>query len=126
MDIEEKVAEETVKENIEEINVKEPKIKEPEVQTPPKAETQKTATKQGVNRWIYILLAFFFGLFGFHRFYAKHLIAGIFYLIFFAIGSILSLIGVGVFILWIEALVCVYDIIRALMADVDSEGKIHV
>ena len=111
-----------------EVKVQEP-VQEPVMEEKPKMDerTVKKAEKNdGVNRWIYILLAFFFGMFGFHRFYAKHWVAGIFYILFCGIGTVLTIIGVGVFILWIEGLVCVYDIIRALMADKDEEGQIHV
>ena len=122
-----------------EVKVQEP-VQEPAMEEKPKMDEQinkehpqqvkKTVKKvkkdDGVNRWIYILLAFFFGMFGLHRFYAKHWIAGIFYILFCGIGTVLTIIGVGVFILWIEGLVCVYDIIRALMADRDEEGQIHV
>ena len=116
-----------VQEPVVEEPVVEPKVEEPVSKNEAFQEVKKTVKKTaGVNRWIYILLAFFFGLFGLHRFYAKHWVAGIFYIIFFGIGTLLTVIGVGVFILWIEALVCIYDIIRALMADTDEEGQIHV
>ena len=86
----------------------------------------KNAGKKGVNRWIYILLALFFGLWGFHRFYAGHALAGVCYLVAFGIGTLLTFIGVGVILLGIEGLVCLYDCVRALMADTDENGLIYV
>ena len=79
-----------------------------------------------VNRWIYVLLAFFFGLLGFHRFYAGHIIAGICYLVVFAVGTFLSIIGVGLILLCIEGLVCLYDVIRGLIANPDADGMIVI
>lgn len=75
--------------------------------------TGKTkAGKFGVNKILYILLAFFFGGFGVHKFYARKYFMGFIYLIF-------SWTYVPVVLGFIEALL-------ALSKPADSEGKIWI
>jgi len=79
------------------------------------------------NKVIYILLAFFFGLLGVHRFVAGHWFAGTCYLVTFGIGSLLTLFfGLGFIILGVEGLVCLYDIVKAAMTTADDFGNIVI
>ena len=88
-------------------------------------EEQKDVKK--VNKIVYILLALFLGLWGIHRFVAGHWFAGLCYLAVFFIGSILTFVfGLGLFILGIEGLVCIYDIIKAATAPADEYGMIVI
>ena len=88
---------------------------------------KEVPVNKGVNRVVYILLAFFFGMIGIHRFYAGHAFAGVCYLLCCIIGwSLTWFIGIGFIILGIELLFCLYDIIRAAFASEDEHGKIHV
>ena len=82
---------------------------------------------KGVNRFTYITIALFCGMFGCHRFYAGHWLAGICYLLTFMAGvSSVIFFGLGMIILTIELLVCLYDIVRALIAEPDANGLIVV
>lgn len=82
---------------------------------------------KSVNRILYILVAFFLGMLGVHRFIAGHWIAGLFYLAFFILGLVLTFVfGLGFFILAIEELVVIYDIVRAAFASADVQGNISV
>ena len=87
----------------------------------------KEIKEKRTNKIVYILLAFFFGLWGIHRFVAGHWIAGICYLITFIIGSLLTWVfGLGFFVLCIEGLVCIYDIIKAACKTSDEYGNIVI
>lgn len=80
-----------------------------------------------INKVVYVLLAFFLGLLGVHRFAAGHWFAGICYLVVFGIGSLLTFVfGLGFLILAIEELVCIYDIIKACLATSDERGEIAI
>ena len=88
---------------------------------------KEVPVNKGVNRVVYILLAFFFGTIGVHRFYAGHAFAGICYLLCSIIGwSLTWFLGIGFIILGIEMIFCLYDIIRAAFASADEHGRIHV
>ncbi|MBS6029088.1 MAG: TM2 domain-containing protein [Negativicoccus succinicivorans] len=88
---------------------------------------KEVPVNKGVNRVVYILLAFFFGTIGVHRFYAGHAFAGICYLLCSIIGwSLTWFLGIGVIILGIELIFCLYDIVRAAFATADEHGQIHV
>ena len=88
---------------------------------------KEVPVKKGVNRVVYILLAFFFGTLGIHRFYAGHAFAGICYLLCSIIGwSLTWFLGIGFIILGIELIFCLYDIVRAAFATADEHGRIHV
>lgn len=88
---------------------------------------KEVPVSKGVNRVVYILLAFFFGTLGIHRFYAGHAFAGICYLLCSIIGwSLTWFLGIGFIILGIEMIFCLYDIVRAAFASADEHGKIHV
>lgn len=65
-----------------------------------------------VNKLSYILLTLFLGGFGIHKFYSKHYIAGIFYLLFF----------------WtfIPGLIALVEFIIACCKSADSQGNIEV
>lgn len=88
---------------------------------------KEVPVNKGVNRVVYILLAFFFGTLGIHRFYAGHAFAGICYLLCSIIGwSLTWFLGIGFIILGIELIFCLYDIVRAAFASADEHGQIHV
>lgn len=88
---------------------------------------KEVPVNKGVNRVVYILLAFFFGTLGIHRFYAGHAFAGICYLLCSIIGwSLTWFLGIGFIILGIEMIFCLYDIVRAAFATADEHGQIHV
>lgn len=88
---------------------------------------KEVPVNKGVNRVVYILLAFFFGTIGVHRFYAGHAFAGICYLLCSIIGwSLTWFLGIGFIILGIELIFCLYDIVRAAFASADANGQIHV
>lgn len=88
---------------------------------------KEVPVNKGVNRVVYILLAFFFGMIGIHRFYAGHAFAGICYLLCSIIGwSLTWFLGIGFIILGIELIFCLYDIVRAAFATADEHGRIHV
>ena len=88
---------------------------------------KEVPVNKGVNRVVYILLAFFFGTIGVHRFYAGHAFAGICYLLCSIIGwSLTWFLGIGFIILGIELIFCLYDIVRAAVATADEHGQIHV
>lgn len=88
---------------------------------------KEVPVNKGVNRVVYILLAFFFGMIGIHRFYAGHAFAGICYLLCSIIGwSLTWFLGIGFIILGIEMIFCLYDIVRAAFATADEHGQIHV
>ncbi|MDU5288590.1 TM2 domain-containing protein [Negativicoccus succinicivorans] len=88
---------------------------------------KEVPVNKGVNRVVYILLAFFFGTIGVHRFYAGHAFAGICYLLCSIIGwSLTWFLGIGFIILGIELIFCLYDIVRAAFATADANGQIHV
>lgn len=88
---------------------------------------KEVPVNKGVNRVVYILLAFFFGMIGVHRFYAGHAFAGICYLLCSIIGwSLTWFLGIGFIILGIEMIFCLYDIVRAAFATADANGRIHV
>ena len=59
----------------------------------------ETPGKSLVNKWIYVLLAFFLGGLGFHKFYSKKIFKGVLYLLFSwtfipsIIGFVESIIG---------------------------------
>lgn len=88
---------------------------------------KEVPVNKGVNRVVYILLAFFFGTLGIHRFYAGHAFAGICYLLCSIIGwSLTWFLGIGFIILGIELIFCLYDIVQAAFASADEHGQIHV
>ena len=88
---------------------------------------KEVPVNKGVTRVVYILLAFFFGTIGVHRFYAGHAFAGICYLLCSIIGwSLTWFLGIGFIILGIELIFCLYDIVRAAFATADANGQIHV
>ncbi len=68
--------------------------------------------KKRVNKVIYVLITFFLGAFGIHKFYAGHIFLGILYLIF-------SWTGIPAFIALIEFII-------GLCKEADSEGMILV
>ena len=68
--------------------------------------------KLTVNKFLYCLCALFLGGIGVHKFYAKHFVAGIWYLIFFWT--------------YIPALLSICDFISALGIPADKNGNIKV
>lgn len=88
---------------------------------------EETVKQNKVNKIVYILVAFFVGVFGVHRFISGHWFAGLCYLATFVIGSLLTFFfGLGFIILSIEGLVCLYDIIKAAMTTADERGDIVI
>ena len=84
-------------------------------------------SERRINRIVYILLALFLGTLGIHRFAAGHWFAGLCYLFWFYVGSMLTLVfGLGLIILAIEELVCLYDIVKATLARADAAGEIAI
>ena len=73
------------------------------------ADNQK---KHKVSKVIYVLLAFFLGGLGIHKFYAGHIFLGILYLIFFWTG--------------IPAFIALIEFIIGLCKEADAEGRIEV
>ena len=90
-------------------------------------EAKEIKQPKKVNKIVYILLALFLGMLGIHRFVSGHWFAGICYLCFFAIGSLLTFVfGLGLFILGIEELFCIYDVIKAILTSADANGEIVI
>jgi TM2 domain-containing membrane protein YozV len=66
--------------------------------------------KHHVNKLVYILLCLFFGGIGIHKFYAGHIVAGIFYILFF----------------WtlIPSLIALVELIIGICKEADANGEI--
>lgn len=80
--------------------------------------------KRKYNKIVYCLLAWFLGLWGVHSFYAGKTLQGIIFILTTIIGIILSSIGIGVFIMFIEGAICIIQIILAVMKSSDENGNI--
>ena len=66
------------------------------------------------NKVIYCLLAWFFGTFEIHAFYAGRKQEGIYFLIAGIIGTLTTFILVGYVIILIEFIICVIQIVNAI------------
>ena len=90
-------------------------------------EVKEVKQPKKVNKIVYILLALFLGMLGIHRFVSGHWFAGLCYLFFFGLGSLLTFFfGLGLFILGIEELFCIYDVIKAALTTADANGDIVI
>lgn len=76
------------------------------------------------NKVIYCLLAWFFGAFGIHAFYAGRKQEGIYFLIAGIIGILTSFLFIGGIILLVEFVICVIQIIKAIQKPADEFGRI--
>ncbi len=72
------------------------------------------------SKVIYLLLLFFFGMFGLHRFYLGRIKSGIIYFLCSTVGSILILPPVIIFIL------LVVDFFKTLFKDTDEDGNTYL
>ncbi len=66
----------------------------------------------GRSRVVYVLLAMFFGIFGFHNFYAGYIMRGV-------VQLVLTLISFG----WLGIFVFLWAVIEAIAVRKDAEGK---
>ncbi len=82
------------------------------VDTSPLMPISQANGKKKVSKVAYVLLAFFLGGLGIHKFYAGHIFLGILYLIFFWTG--------------IPAFIALIEFIIGLCKEADSEGRIEV
>ena len=76
------------------------------------------------NKVIYCLLAWFFGVYGIHSFYAGRKQEGIYFLITGIIGVLTYLFLVGMLILFVEFVICVIQIVKAVQKPADEFGRI--
>jgi len=83
-----------------------------------------TNEKPKYNKVIYCLLAWFFGYFGIHAFYAGRKQEGIYFLITGIIGVLTYLFLVGMLILFVEFVICVIQIVKAVQKPADEFGRI--
>ena len=83
-----------------------------------------TNEKPKYNKVIYCLLAWFFGYFGIHAFYAGRKQEGIYFLIVGIIGTLTTFILVGYVIILIEFIICVIQIVNAIQKPSDEFGRI--
>ncbi|ERK53137.1 toxin-antitoxin system, antitoxin component, Xre family [Leptotrichia wadei F0279] len=70
------------------------------------------------------MLAWFFGTFGIHAFYAGRKQEGIYFLIAGIIGTLTTFILVGYVIVLIEFIICVIQIVKAIQKLADEFGRI--
>ena len=80
--------------------------------------------KPKYNKVIYCLLAWFFGYFGIHAFYAGRKQEVIYFLIVGIIGTLTTFILVGYVIILIEFIICVIQIVKAIQKPADEFGRI--
>lgn len=80
--------------------------------------------KPKYNKVIYCLLAWFFGYFGIHAFYAGRKQEGIYFLIAGIIGMLTAFLFIGGIILLVEFVICVIQIVKAIQKPADEFGRI--
>ncbi len=80
--------------------------------------------KPKYNKVIYCLLAWFFGYFGIHAFYAGRKQEGIYFLIAGIIGVLTYILLVGILILFVEFVICIVQIVQAIQKPADEFGRI--
>ena len=76
------------------------------------------------NKVIYCLLAWFFGVYGIHSFYAGRKQEGIYFLIAGIIGTLTAFILVGSIIIFVECIICIIQIVKAIQKPADEFGRI--
>lgn len=80
-----------------------------------------------VNKVIYFLLAFLFGAFGVHKFYAGHILSGVLFLALFVVGFFLTFVfGLGLLIIVPLELVALVQGIMGLCKKEGPDGKVEV
>lgn len=80
-----------------------------------------------VNKVIYFLLAFLFGAFGVHKFYAGHVLGGVIFLVLFVVGFFLTFVfGFGLLIIVPLELVALVQGIVGLCKKEGPDGKVEV
>lgn len=80
-----------------------------------------------VNKVIYFLLAFLFGAFGVHKFYAGHILSGVLFLALFVVGFFLTFVfGLGLLIIVPLELVALVQGIIGLCKKEGPDGKVEV
>ena len=80
-----------------------------------------------VNKVIYFLLAFLFGAFGVHKFYAGHILSGVLFLALFVVGFFLTFVfGLGLLIIVPLELVALVQGIVGLCKKEGPDGKVEI
>ena len=80
-----------------------------------------------VNKVIYFLLAFLFGAFGVHKFYAGYILSGVLFLVLFVVGFFLTFVfGLGLLIIVPLELVALVQGIIGLCKKEGPDGKVAV
>ena len=91
------------------------------------AQTGLASGEHRVNKVIYFLLAFLFGAFGVHKFYAGHILSGILFLALFVVGFFLTFVfGLGLLIIVPLELVALVQGILGLCKKEGPDGKVEV
>ncbi len=76
--------------------------------------------KVKVNKIVYLLLAFFLGAFGIHRFFAGRVTSGVIYLLCSTVGAIIIIPPFIIIIL------VIIDFVKAVMSPADANGNIEM
>lgn len=91
------------------------------------AQTDSDFGEHRVNKVIYFLLAFLFGAFGVHKFYAGHILSGVIFLALFVVGFFLTFVfGLGLLIIVPLELVALVQGIMGLCKKEGPDGKVEV
>lgn len=91
------------------------------------AQTNPVSGEHRVNKVIYFLLAFLFGAFGVHKFYAGHILSGVLFLALFVVGFFLTFVfGLGLLIIVPLELVALVQGIMGLCKKEGPDGKVEV
>lgn len=90
-------------------------------------QTDPASGEHRVNKVIYFLLAFLFGAFGVHKFYAGHILSGVLFLALFVVGFFLTFVfGLGLLIIVPLELVALVQGIVGLCKKEGPDGKVEV
>ncbi|MGN0894460.1 MAG: TM2 domain-containing protein [Succinivibrio sp.] len=90
------------------------------------SDTNAQQSPKTVNKIAYALLAFFFGQIGVHMFYAGKTVKGILFILATIIGFLTTPFVIGSVILLIEFVIIIIQIIVAIAAKADENGRITV
>ena len=88
--------------------------------------TVTSPAQRRVNKWVYVLLAVFLGGLGLHHFYAGKTMKGAIWLGLFALGFLLSFIGVGFLLLGLLWVISIVQAVIALCKQGDENGNIEI
>lgn len=89
--------------------------------------TDPVSGEHRVNKVIYFLLAFLFGAFGVHKFYAGYILSGVLFLALFVVGFFLTFVfGLGLLIIVPLELVALVQGIMGLCKKEGPDGKVAV